>query len=140
MKQTVMKQLKRFTFLFLFSCVATLSQGADSDLEIAYAGPLSGSAEKTGTTMVNAIEMLFEEINEQGGIEGRKLVLNQFDDENKPETGVRNAHTLAEGNNLAVIGHNRSTVSFAAGKVYEARGIPAISPVSTSSEVTKANG
>ncbi len=105
----------------------------DTPLEIAYAGPSDGS------NLAQGIEMVFEAINEEGGIDNRKLVLNYFDDQNNPDQALRQAKKLNKSNNLAVIGHSKSTISYLTGRIYAAQGIPAITPKSTAVKVTQNN-
>ncbi len=110
--------------------VTSIIWAQQDPLEIAYAGP------STSVHVIQSVKMAFEEVNEQGGIEGRKLVLNQFIEQNDKDRALSNAQVLANGKNLAVIGHNYSSISFPVGKVYAAKGIPAITPTSTSVKVT----
>ena len=63
-----------------------------------------------------------------------------FDDANDPDKARAIAETIASDPSIvAVIGHNYSSASIAAGPVYARAGIPAITPSSTHPEVTRGN-
>lgn len=73
------------------------------------------------------------EINRAGGINGTLLRVAIANDDNNPELAKRVATALVENNQiLGVVGHFASDASLAAGSVYEAEELVAISPVSTS--------
>jgi potassium efflux system protein len=127
--------------LVLFVVPAPLpAQEERGPLHIAFVGPLSGDGEEDGTAMVRGIQIYLDAVNEEGGLAGRKIVLDQYDDRNDPEVAVQIAREIAEKNRaLAVIGHFYSSCSLAAGPLYEANAIPAISPGSTHPDVTREN-
>jgi branched-chain amino acid transport system substrate-binding protein len=89
---------------------------------------------------VRAIEQVFDRVNAGGGVGGRPLVLDVYDDRNDPEQARANAPIIAaESNTVAVIGHNFTTCSIAAGEIYAERGVPAIATAATSVDVTREN-
>jgi len=109
-------------------------------IRVAFAGPLSGLSVEDGLAGVRAIELIFDQVNAAGGIGGRPLVLDVYDDQNDPERARANAPEITdEPNTIAVIGHNYSTCSLAAGEIYAARGLPAISAAATNVAVTRDN-
>ena len=61
------------------------------------------------------------------------------DDQNDPQVAVEVAHKIVESNALAVIGHYSSDTALAAGKIYQAYGIPAVTGSATADEVTTWN-
>jgi branched-chain amino acid transport system substrate-binding protein len=109
-------------------------------IRIAFAGPTSGPSAEDGLSAVRAIELVFDRINAAGGVANRPLELDVYDDGNDPERAREIAPTIvAESDTIAVIGHNFSTCSIAAGEVYAARGIPAVASAATSVAVTRDN-
>jgi len=111
-----------------------------SPIRVAFAGPVSGASAEDGLSAVRAIELVFDQVNAEGGVGGRPLVLDVYDDANDPERARAIAPTIADqGDTVAVIGHNFSTCSIAAGEVYAARGLPAIATAATSVAVTRDN-
>ena len=119
----------------------TFSEGGarGEPIRIAFAGPTSGSSSEDGLSAVRAIEVVIEEVNRSGGVSGRPLELAVYDDGNDPERAKAVAAEIAGSDAIAVIGHNFSSCSIAAGAVYADRGIPAISAAATSVGVTREN-
>ncbi|OQY56867.1 MAG: hypothetical protein DRR08_05695 [Candidatus Parabeggiatoa sp. nov. 2] len=109
-------------------------------IHIAFAGPMSGEGATAGRLMTQAIELYFDRINERGGINGKKLILKIFDDQNKAEIAQQQALEIANKNSaVAVIGHWYSSASISAGKIYKKYQIPAITPGSVNIQVTEGN-
>jgi len=109
-------------------------------IRVAFAGPVSGPSREDGLSAVRAVRLIFEQVNRAGGVDGRPLELEIFDDANDPERAVAVARRIADQRDVvAVIGHNFSTCSIAAGAVYAERGLPAISTAATSVAVTRDN-
>jgi branched-chain amino acid transport system substrate-binding protein len=128
--------------LGIAAMVVWLDQGGarGTPIRVGFAGPVSGPSADDGMAGVRAVELVFEQVNAAGGIGGRPLVLDLYDDENDRERARANAPAIAdEPNTVAVIGHNYSTCSIAAGEVYAARGLPAISSAATNVAVTRDN-
>jgi len=87
----------------------------DEPIRVAAIIPLSGGAfAEAGQEMRMGYLMALSEINESGGILGRKLELTIEDDQCKPETGIA-AYTrlLSKGNITAFIGGYSSTITYA---------------------------
>ncbi len=109
-------------------------------IHVAFAGPLSGDGAAAGKLMSQAIQLYFDEINQKGGINGQKIVLDAFDDKNSAKVAKEQAFEIIEQNKaVAVIGHWYSSASISAGTVYKQHKIPAITPGSVSLAVTKNN-
>jgi potassium efflux system protein len=109
-------------------------------IRIAFAGPISGASAEDGLSAVRAIELVLERVNAVGGVAGRPLTLDVYDDANEVSRARENAPKIADqSETIAVIGHNFSTCSIAAGEIYAERGLPAISSAATSVAVTRDN-
>ncbi len=50
--------------------------------------PLSGGAGPDGQSVTNAVKLVVEQLNQAGGLLGRKIVLVSKDDESTPAVGV----------------------------------------------------
>ncbi|ELS00313.1 ABC-type branched-chain amino acid transport system, periplasmic component [Xenococcus sp. PCC 7305] len=112
------------------------------NIEIALVAPLTDVGPTIsigGNSMIRGAQLYVEQINEAGGIKGRKIKLRVYDDKNDVKTATEIAHQIVESQALAVIGHYSSGNSLAAGKIYQAYGIPAITGSATADEVTKWN-
>jgi len=109
-----------------------------SSIHIAFAGP--SDKESAGKLMTQAIELYFDKINRKGGINGKKIELKKFDDQNDANIARLKAIQIVEQNEaLAVIGHWYSSASISAGEIYKDSGIPAITPGSANINVTLDN-
>jgi branched-chain amino acid transport system substrate-binding protein len=109
-------------------------------VHIAVAGPMSGGMSAVGESFVRSASLCIDKVNQQGGIDGKKIVLDIFDDQGDEEIARKRAVEIAtQKQAVAVIGHYYSSSSIAAGEIYEKYGIPAISPTSTSVGVTEKN-
>jgi len=114
--------------------------GGDDPIQLAFVGPLSGTSAVEGQSAVRGIELVLAEINANGGVGGRRVELAVHDDANDPERARELARTLvADGETLAVIGHNTSSCSVAAGAIYGEGGLPAVAAAATSVGVTADN-
>ena len=73
--------------------------------------------------------MKAEEFNKSGGVLGKKIVIEKFDDKNSPEEGVSVANKIVSAKDIkAVIGHFASGVCMAAAPLYNENKILEISP------------
>ncbi len=96
--------------------------------------------EPTSLPMKLAAELAAAEINKAGGINGHRLDLVIRDDFADPDSAVFVANDLYQDGVSAVIGHIYSGLTLAAAPVYNGgtNPVPAISPSSSSPEVTGA--
>lgn len=79
-----------------------------------------------------------DEVNEAGGVLGRRLILQKEDDRESINEGRRVAQRLADDPNVvAVIGHLNSHISIPASAIYDDSGLLMLTPGSTSPELTR---
>ena len=87
--------LKRKSGILLLAAililVMTMPAWAAEPIKIAIFDPRSGPFKPTGDTYAWALEFLVEEINESGGLLGRKVELIEEDSQLKPDVAVRKA-------------------------------------------------
>ncbi len=109
-------------------------------IHVAFAGPMSGEGAMAGKLMTQAIQLYLDTINKNGGVHGRKIIFDIFDDRNHTKEAKTKAIEIVRKNQaVAVIGHWYSSTSISAGEIYKKYGIPAITPGSTNINVTKNN-
>jgi branched-chain amino acid transport system substrate-binding protein len=110
-------------------------------VHIAFVGPLSGEGAAAGKLMTQAIQLYFDYINQRGGINGKQIILQEFDDQNDPQQARQQALNIVKSEEqfMAVIGHWYSSASISGGKVYQTHQIPAITPGSSNIKVTQGN-
>ncbi|MGD9670651.1 MAG: ABC transporter substrate-binding protein [Hyphomicrobiaceae bacterium] len=108
-------------------------------IKIAVAGPLTGSSAAFGTQLKNGAEQAASDINEAGGILGKKVELIFGDDVGDPKQGVSVANKFAGEGAKFVVGHFNSGVSIPASDVYAENGMLQITPASTNPTFTERN-
>ena len=107
---------------------------------IALASGLSGPGAAVGEEVRKSVQLELDRVNAEGGIDGHPVELVTFDDENNPEKARGIAEQIAADDRiLAVIGHRTSASSLAAGPVYAAKGIPAVTSSANANAVTDTN-
>jgi len=142
-----MSQTKRYallifliTVIFLYYCFDWKFLYKKDNIHIALAVPMSGKYSTIGKCMFQGASLYIDEINRVGGIDGKKIILDIFDDKNEPEQAKAVANQIVNANKyIAVIGHYFSACSIDAGRVYKKNHIPAITPTSSNPLVTKDN-
>lgn len=113
------------------------AQAADDTVKLAAAGPMTGPSAETGQRMRAGIELAVEEINAAGGIGGKTLVIDIYDDEGKPESAAAVAQRIAADRDvMGVIGHINSSASMAALPIYKRAGLTQVSGNSSAHKLT----
>src|SRR5581483_4519637 len=110
--------------------------GGGDTVKFGIAGPITGSNAATGAQMKNGVEQAVADINEGGGILGKKISASVGDDAADPKQGVSVANKLAGDGVKFVIGHFNSGVTIPASEVYQENGILEITPSATNPKVT----
>jgi potassium efflux system protein len=125
--------------LFIIFGVKYFSSNQEQ-LHIAFIGPMSGSGAAAGKSMTQAIQWYINQVNQKGGIQGKQIVLDIFDDQNDAKRAREQAlEIVAQNRALAVIGHWYSSASISGGEVYKKYQIPTVTPGSTNVKVTLNN-
>jgi branched-chain amino acid transport system substrate-binding protein len=104
--------------------------------KVAVAGPVTGQYASFGTQMTNGAELAVADINEAGGVLGKKLNLEVGDDACDPKQAVAIANQMAGDNVALVAGHFCSGSSIPASNVYSESNLVMISPASTNPALT----
>jgi branched-chain amino acid transport system substrate-binding protein len=129
-----------FSFLaFASSCRRQNLDNRDrSTIEIGFFGDLSGPTFNFGESAKNGVLMAVDEINQAGGIKGRKLDLVIEDDRGMPEVAAKLAGKLIDEDKVvAIIAGGTSGNSRAAAPKAQSARTPLISPSSTDPAVTQ---
>ena len=78
----------------------------DNTFQIAVIGPLTGKDRAGCQAMLDGATLCVAEINERGGVDGRKLEVLAYDDQNSKDIAQKKALEIARDSNaLTVIGH-----------------------------------
>jgi branched-chain amino acid transport system substrate-binding protein len=125
-----------------FACVQKGGNGAATDtgdtIRVGVYGDLTGQTSSFGQSTKNGIELAVEEINNAGGINGKKIQLIVEDDQGRPEQAKTVVSKLINQDRVhAVLGEVASTNSLAAAPVAQEAKIPMITPSSTNPKVTE---
>ncbi len=126
--------------LILMASTSPSRAQSGDDIHVAAVADMSGNSTKAGQSLVQGIRLYLNEINQNGGVHGKKIVLDVFDDRNDTAKAKEAARNIIDENKaVAVIGHHFSSNSIAAGELYKKHKVPAISPFSTNVKVTQKN-
>lgn len=125
-----------------FACVQKGGNGVATDtgdtIRVGVYGDLTGQTSSFGQSTKNGIELAVEEINNAGGINGKKIQLIVEDDQGRPEQAKTVVSKLINQDRVhAVLGEVASTNSLAAAPVAQEAKIPMITPSSTNPKVTE---
>jgi len=110
--------------------------GAQAELTIATAGPITGPYAIFGEQMKRGAEKAIADLNAAGGVLGQKLVLEVGDDACDPKQAVAVANSMVNKGVVFMAGHFCSGSSIPASEVYNEEGILQISPASTNPTLT----
>ena len=103
--------------------------------------PMTGAVSTYGVSANNGIKLATDAINAKGGINGKKVELDLFDDEAKTDKSVTGIKKLIDNDKVvAVIGSVTSGCTEAIGSTATAKKIPLLTPTATAVEVTSIGG
>lgn len=106
-------------------------------IRIGVSGPFSGGSSPMGDSMRNGIRLAVDEINNIGGINGRKFELIERDDEAKNDVGAKIAEELVQQKVVATVGIVNTGVGLASIDAYQQAKIPLLIAVSTGTTLTR---
>jgi branched-chain amino acid transport system substrate-binding protein len=121
-----------------------LSAGAGSgaptgDVWLAEISPLTGPLSFVGVDNRQGVDVAVREINRRGGIKGRRVRVQLFDDGSNPSQAVSHMNKVADDDKfLGVIGSGFSSSGLAVAPIVEREKIPYISMASSVAQVTPA--
>jgi branched-chain amino acid transport system substrate-binding protein len=106
-------------------------------IKVGVYGDLTGQTSSFGQSTKNGIQLAVDEINQGGGVGGKKIELVIEDDQGRPEQAKTVVSKLINQDKvIAVLGEVASTNSLAAAPVAQEAKIPMITPSSTNPKVT----
>lgn len=112
--------------------------GAEKSYTIVVSMPI-GSSVNAAKEMLRGVAQAQDEINREGGMNGTGLKVLIANDDNDAETAKKLATEFANNSGiLGVIGHFGSGTTLAAAEIYQQKGLPMISPTSTSVALSSA--
>ncbi|MDF2952107.1 MAG: hypothetical protein K0S18_1690 [Anaerocolumna sp.] len=110
----------------------------DSDVyKFAMMAPLTGDAAQYGLTYKNTLEILVNKVNSDGGINGKQIQVDYYDDKKDTKEALNIANKIvADGNYIGVVGSQTSSCSMAAAPVLQESKILMISPQASNPNFT----
>lgn len=111
--------------------------GGSGKIKIGVIAPLTGDVAVYGTAVNNAVELYVKQLNEAGGIDGKKIELITYDDKGDPTEALNAYNKLVSADEVvAIIGPVTSTPTFGVAEKSAADGIPCITGTATHPDVT----
>jgi ABC-type branched-subunit amino acid transport system substrate-binding protein len=99
--------------------------GEDAPIRIGMSGALSGPARELGEGMRKGIEAYFARVNDQGGVEGRRLSLVALDDAYEPaRTGSNMRQLIDQEQVFAVLGNPGTSTATVAVPIANEKHVP----------------
>ncbi|MFD1647173.1 ABC transporter substrate-binding protein [Haloarchaeobius litoreus] len=114
--------------------------GGGDDIRIGVLLPFSGDYAWVGANVLPVVEMLVEEINDGGGIDGRQVSIVQGDTEASPDASVSATNRLVNVENVhAVIGPTSITMSAVIDTLVENE-VPVVTPTAGTTSLDDRGG
>lgn len=135
--------MKKF-FFSMFALTALIiasftgcNKGGGNEILIGEFASLTGPNATFGISSTNGLKLAVEELNKNGGINGKQVKLITYDNQGKPSESQTVVQRLIKNDNVvAVIGEVASSNSKAGAPICQQNKIPMITPASTNPEVT----
>ncbi|GAA4742227.1 ABC transporter substrate-binding protein [Nocardioides endophyticus] len=126
--------------MMLTACGSSDDGGGSDDgaIVIGMLAPLTGAAAVTGEQMADVVKMAVEEINADGGVEGRDLELKVYDDKLTADDAAKAAQRAITVDKVtALVGTLASASALAVREVAERNKVPFLVPAASATEVTE---
>jgi branched-chain amino acid transport system substrate-binding protein len=116
------------TLVVAAGCGSGSGSGSDSgDIKIGFYAPESGFAAADGKSAYDAAKLAVTHINGDGGIDGRKIKLVNYDDASDPKQAVTIATKLIQQDKVtAVVSGSYSDQTLAAAPIFQRSSVPMI--------------
>ena len=132
--------MKRGGFLFsifIFSILFLNLSAYGQDMPIGFFAPITGPAAADGASAKNAVELGLKEVNDAGGIKGKKINLIIYDDRLNPQEAVAIANKLIERDKVVgVVSGSYSSPTRVTAPIFQKAGIPMVAGYAVHPDVT----
>jgi len=110
---------------------------AQDTIKIGFFAPITGPAAADGASAKNAVELGLREVNDAGGIRGKKVELMIYDDRLNPQEAVAIANKLIEKDKVVgVVSGAYSGPTRVSAPIYQKAGIPMVAGYAVHPDVT----
>jgi branched-chain amino acid transport system substrate-binding protein len=106
-------------------------------VKIGLQGPMTGDMAQEGLGFKNAVQLLVDQTNAAGGINGQQIELFVEDDKGDPKESALVADRLISKKVIAVIGGYNSTATEPASAIYNKAGVLQITPGATATRLSE---
>ena len=120
--------LSIFGFILTYPTSLAFAEFVKEPIVLGQSCALSGPAKDLGTELRNGLLTAFAEINDAGGVNGRELLLESYDDGYEPYRAVMNTEDLIDKGVFALIGEVGTPTSKAVLPLISKHNIPFFSP------------
>jgi branched-chain amino acid transport system substrate-binding protein len=121
------------------AAAGTARTDATASVRLAMISPLTGPLSFVGVDNRAGVLAAIREINAKGGIKGRKIALDIYDDGSNPSQGVQHMQRIVgDRRYLGIVGSGFSSVGLAVQPIVSQAQIPYISMASSAAQVTPA--
>jgi branched-chain amino acid transport system substrate-binding protein len=112
--------------------------GSADEIVIGHYASTTGSEATFGRSTDNGIQLAVDEINEAGGVGGKKIRVILYDDKGDArEAGIAVTRLVTKDQVVAVLGEVASGLSLVGAPICQENGVPMVSPSSTNPKVTE---
>jgi branched-chain amino acid transport system substrate-binding protein len=123
--------------LALVAFLAAVPAAAQDAIKIGFFAPITGPAAADGMSAKNAVELGLKEVNEAGGIHGKKVDLMIYDDRLKAEEAVAIANRLIERDKVVgVVSGSYSGPTRVVAPIFQKAGMPMVAGYAVHPDVT----
>lgn len=107
-------------------------------IRIAVASPFTGALAGYGDNVKDGVTLKVEEINAQGGIDGKEIRVDWMDEQCEPREAATVSSRIAQNRNIVgVVGHLCSSAHLAALPAYLRHGVPVVAPTTTAVAISE---
>ncbi|MFO0725034.1 MAG: ABC transporter substrate-binding protein [Myxococcota bacterium] len=140
-----MRSLGSATLLSALALTACTKEGgggsapqAAAEIKLGVVGSLTGPNATFGNSTKNGVDLAVDQLNQKGGVLGKKVKAIHLDDQGRPEEAKTAVQRLITQDKVdAVLGEVASSLSLAMAPVAQRAHVPMITPSSTNPAVTE---
>jgi branched-chain amino acid transport system substrate-binding protein len=128
----------RTSTIAALTLLASAATASAQDIRIGFHVPQTGFAAADGKSAMHGAELAVEQINAQGGVNGRKVALVVYDDQGRADQAQPIANRLLADGVKVVISGSYSGPTRAAASIFQGAKIPYISAYAIHPDITRA--
>jgi len=123
--------------LVVILVVSSIMVSSSEPIKLGLVGPMTGPLAPYGEGVRDGALLAIEQVNSQGGVNGRQVELIVLDNQANPQETITLVNRLIQRDGIVgLVGPVISSTSMVAGPVVQRQGIPMISPTATAVDVT----